>query len=252
MHCVVEPPRLGPGQTLRGRIEFTPKRKSKINGVTSTVKCEEVCVSGSGSNRTTHRHQLVEKTIELQEACQLRRREKQTFDFEYTLPDDAPPSLDLKDNDLKWQVELRIDIPAWPDYAKTIDVIVEPSRDTERLVQAVREHQPPQDDWWTEVVGQLAASAHDPQRLSLVLEAIEDHSFELTLDILDETARPIEADHIQGGDWYQAQDAAGHRLLLHASDSVDVPQSTDVWPVKLSIIGFRPESSEIIASAKVS
>jgi len=43
------------------------------------------------------------------------------------LPENAPHSIDLDDNDLIWSATLRVDIPRWPDWAKEIRLQVVPS-----------------------------------------------------------------------------------------------------------------------------
>ncbi len=54
----LEPKRLRAGQSAKGSISFTPRRSAKINGVRYELKGIERCVSGSGSNRKTHTHEI--------------------------------------------------------------------------------------------------------------------------------------------------------------------------------------------------
>ncbi|MBW2704224.1 MAG: hypothetical protein JRF33_25670 [Deltaproteobacteria bacterium] len=45
------------------------------------------------------------------------------------IPQDAPLSLDLKWNRLDWSVSVRLEIPPWPNWKRTQDIRVLPSRD---------------------------------------------------------------------------------------------------------------------------
>lgn len=119
-----EPAALSQDQTLTGSCEFTPKRASTINGITWTVKCHEKCVSGSGSKRSTHKHEVLTKVYTLAGASILEAGKLQKFEFSYLIPTTVPPSLKFTDNEISWSSEFRIDIPKWPDWIKEIPFIV--------------------------------------------------------------------------------------------------------------------------------
>ena len=59
----------------------------------------------------------------------LKAGEKQSFDFEFDLPANSPPSLKFDNNHVKWNVIGRVDIPSWPDWTKTLPLIVSPNKD---------------------------------------------------------------------------------------------------------------------------
>lgn len=129
---------LVPGESASGQLIVRPKKNVSINAVTLNFQALEQCVSGSGSNRTTHKHVFYEKSETLQDSTTLTAGQQHTFPFSVTLPYDAPYSLDLRDNELIWNSTLRIDIPRWPDWKKVVPIQVVPSTD-----RSARPDQPP-------------------------------------------------------------------------------------------------------------
>ncbi|MCA9133078.1 MAG: hypothetical protein KDA45_07975 [Planctomycetales bacterium] len=247
VECQLAPLRVKAGQPLLGTMEFTPRLNTKINGVTVTLAGEEKCVSGSGSNRRTHTHALHSQQIQLLDAGRLTPGVKQAFRVDLQLPANAPPSLDLSDNDLNWHVEFRIDIPLWPDFAKKIPLLVEPAPQELDGPQGAGQ----QDDatWLDQVIEQLLKTSSDPEHLGLVLDAIEGDAFEITLEIAQPTTRPILAEHLAGGTWLQAFDPE-HELpaRLHVPAELNVAPGSQ-WRGRIAIIGFDVQHSELIATA---
>ncbi len=122
----LQTPQVAPGGSVRAKLAFRPKRQVTINRITAELAGSEVCISGSGSNRTTHRNKFFSDVHVLQEAATLRANDHQAFEFEFPVPGDVPYSFDLNDNDLNWTVELRVDIPRWPDWTKSLKLLVYP------------------------------------------------------------------------------------------------------------------------------
>lgn len=118
--------RLAPGQTLRGELTIQPPRPIEINEVTLNLSAKEVCVSGSGSNKTTHRHTVFEKQYLLATGGMLPAGTTTRWPIEAPLPSEPIYSLDLSDNDLTWTLELRINVPRWPDWKRSETLIVVP------------------------------------------------------------------------------------------------------------------------------
>ena len=50
------------------------------------------------------------------------------FALGFTLPTDAPPTIDLHDNEIQWSVDLRIDIPRWPDWYISMPIQINPEQ----------------------------------------------------------------------------------------------------------------------------
>ena len=113
---------------VRGELTIHPAKPLPLNCITCKLIGEEVCVSGSGSNRRTHRHRIVEKDLRLVPEGTLPAGLRR-FPIELMLPADAPPTLKLSDNEIRWRVETRIDIPKWPDWSHTETLAVSPMVD---------------------------------------------------------------------------------------------------------------------------
>ena len=80
------------------------------------------------------------------------------------------------------------------------------------------------------------------------VEAVQDHVFELSLDVSQTIRRPIEADHIHGGEWFEAHhDDYDETFRLHVSDKFDAPKPQSTWRGKMSMIGLT-DAGEIIAT----
>ena len=129
VYCEITEPHVRAGDRLRGELVLTPRRSVAINGITLKIEAREQVISGSGSNQTTHRHLFFERTLDLVETTTLKAGETVGHAIDFQVPDDAPYSLDLPANRLIWNVNLRIDIPKWPDWTKSIDFFVIPSGD---------------------------------------------------------------------------------------------------------------------------
>jgi hypothetical protein len=121
------PETVSPGEAATGELSIRPRKNVTINAVTLLLQGREQCVSGSGSNRTTHKKVFFEQLDTLQEATTLQSGNPHRFPVAVQLPDNAPHSIDLDDNDLIWSATLRVDIPRWPDWVKEIPLQVVPS-----------------------------------------------------------------------------------------------------------------------------
>lgn len=182
---------LVPGQSAQGELVVCPKRNVTINAVTLNFQAREQCVSGSGSNRTTHKHVFFEKSETLQEQTTLTAGQQFKFPFSVTLPDDAPYSMDLNDNELIWSSTLRIDIPRWPDWKREVPLLVFPSGpDSDQpIVQVAKEPEvfssPPTVDstsndlTFHETAIHIDSARDDRQQLVTLVEAISGLSFEI-------------------------------------------------------------------------
>ena len=115
------------GQAIEGSLTITPKKSVEIGGIEMVITAEERCVSGSGSNRRTHSHTLLEETEKLSDSRTLVSRHPNEFPLKFELPANAAPTLDLNDNEIAWTVDLRVDIPRWPDWRISIPIQVTPS-----------------------------------------------------------------------------------------------------------------------------
>ncbi len=107
---------VGAGEDWPVELKFTAKKNCQINGIQVKIRCRESATSGSGTNQTTGRHTVLEKVHMLETATQLTAGE--LFDKSYSIPfpETRAYSLDEISNDIEWTVEVRIDIPVFPDW----------------------------------------------------------------------------------------------------------------------------------------
>jgi hypothetical protein len=143
VECSLASERVRAGEPLRATLRFTPRKTSTINGIQWKIHCFEEVVSGSGSNRKTHRNDLLDVRRVASETMQLQAGRTETFELAYQLSPLAAPTLKFSDNHIKWVVEARIDIPKWPDFVKSLSVTVLPNPDT---IPNVSVGQPASDD----------------------------------------------------------------------------------------------------------
>jgi hypothetical protein len=106
-------PRLG--ESLRGALSFAPRKPLAINGINVTLVAEEVCVSGSGSNKKTHRHTVFQRETVLEASGELPAGPRE-YPIDVLLPQEAPPTIELTNNRIEWKATVRVDIPRWPDF----------------------------------------------------------------------------------------------------------------------------------------
>jgi hypothetical protein len=186
VECEVAPVRVAAGDTIKGSLKFTPRRSLTINAITWKVTATERCSAGSGSNRKTHIHVAFEEFRRLAEAGLLEAGMQQVYAFEFPVSLTAPPSLKFNDNELRWDAEVRIDIPGWPDWVKTFKLTVTPAvKPSERgPTESEAPPPPPRSDLtFDEVAKLIAALAVDPDRRRLVVEKITGQSFDVVLDL---------------------------------------------------------------------
>jgi hypothetical protein len=183
-------PSVAPGETIRVTLAMQPKRNATINAITAELVGEEVCISGSGSNRTTHRNAFFHDKQTLQTGTTLQAGARKEFEFEVQLPDDVPYSFDLDDNDLNWKVDLRVDIPRWPDWTKSLKLEVLPSdgapaaetRPTERHdapTATAGEEPSPDDITFKETATHLWQLREDDDQVDMLVEAVNGMTFDL-------------------------------------------------------------------------
>jgi hypothetical protein len=125
--CTIDRDQVAPGDCVVGTLAIRPRRSFLINGIVSKFQSQEECVSGSGSNRTTHTHVLIEHEETLLPAESLQSDVARSFPFSVKVPESGPCSLDLTDNRILWSITIRIDIPHWPDWTQKFPLRVVPS-----------------------------------------------------------------------------------------------------------------------------
>ncbi|TWT94634.1 vacuolar protein sorting-associated family 26 protein [Stieleria varia] len=186
VHCELKSIRVSPGEQVNGELKLQPRKNVPINGVTMKFVGKEVCISGSGSNRTTHSNTFYETETVLEPAGVLKPGVAKHFPLSVPLPGDVPYSIDLNDNDIKWSVEVRVDIPRWPDWSKSFDITVVPSGKQAVATTPTRTEttvSPPADDesglTFAETASHIWSSKDDKEQVEMLVDAVNGLNFDI-------------------------------------------------------------------------
>lgn len=134
--------RVAPGGQLPLRLMFTPRHTSRLNGITAKLVGSEKCVSGSGTNKTTHTHKFFERTVVLVPECEVTAGRPIRVAGIVPIPETNAYSFHATDNDVLWELEVRVDIPMWPDWTDKRTVVVRPAIGAEAVEVTVVEEPP--------------------------------------------------------------------------------------------------------------
>jgi len=115
-HTEYVPQTLGPGGTWSGTLRFTPKRDVPINGINARLICQETAVSGSGTNKTTHRKKLYDEVESLEPEGLLLTGQPFEKELSVPFPETDAYSFASGSNNINWSIEIRIDLPGVPDW----------------------------------------------------------------------------------------------------------------------------------------
>ncbi|TWU20659.1 hypothetical protein Pla52o_45380 [Novipirellula galeiformis] len=178
-----------PGDSVSGELVVRPRKNVNVNAITIDFQAREVCVSGSGSNKTTHKHVFFEQAIELEKATTLQAGQERRFPISFALPSDAPYSIELPSNRLVWATTMRIDIPRWPDWTKEIALQVLPSGEpldpSARPQATLRGTDAPSslasegEITFAETANYLWSARENPDQLEALVDAVTGLSFRL-------------------------------------------------------------------------
>lgn len=124
----LKPERLSPGELLSGSFSIRPNRTIKPEYIRLRITATEVCISGSGSNAKTHRHELFQRDIMLADHPELAGDKTVRYEINTRLPPVAAYSIKLTSNELQWLTELRVGIPGLVDWKdRRVLTVVPPS-----------------------------------------------------------------------------------------------------------------------------
>ncbi len=122
----VSPVRCQSGGPVTVTIKFRPPSGVSLNSATATLTGEEIVVSGSGTNRTTHTNKFHDQTVTLCGAKSLPPGRQVVLEGTIEIPPDAPYSFQAPSNTLDWGVTLLLDIAHCPDWAGKQPLVVGP------------------------------------------------------------------------------------------------------------------------------
>ncbi len=118
---------VGPGEAWPCTLSFTPRKTFRINEISVRLLVQEAATAGSGTNSTTHTHTIYDQKEILRDAGQLISGDPFHEDIRFPLPDTDAWSLTIDDNKLSWIMDVRIDIPRWPDWSEKFTLQMIPS-----------------------------------------------------------------------------------------------------------------------------
>lgn len=119
------------GGTVRIDAGIAPDKPVKINAITLTLTAREVCVSGSGTRRTTHTNTMHEQEITLVSDYQTQGSGIPTdFKHDIRIPDLGAHTFKSRNNSISWEVRLHVDIPKYPDHRDRMELTVIPAAKT--------------------------------------------------------------------------------------------------------------------------
>ncbi|XZE51386.1 sporulation protein [Planctomycetaceae bacterium SH139] len=169
------------GSTLRGQFSLSPSRPLAVNRIFCELVCEEVCISGSGSNQKTHRHRVMEKELQLEPAGTVPTG-KRSYPIEFIIPADAPPTLTLGQNKIVWTLQTRVDIPRWPDFVQidTLDVFIDQDVGLESAETTATTEE---EAYFAETAQFILNSRHKREQLEQVIAAVRGMEFPLRASI---------------------------------------------------------------------
>jgi hypothetical protein len=115
------------GEDCPLELTFTPKKNFPINGIEVKIRCCESARTSIGTKRITRTHTVFEKVHVLEPAGQLAANEQFERQVALPFPDTVAYSFNSFDNAITWTVEVRIDIPGFPDWKSTQTVQLFPA-----------------------------------------------------------------------------------------------------------------------------
>ncbi|MEQ9569695.1 MAG: hypothetical protein RLN75_05850, partial [Longimicrobiales bacterium] len=126
--AMVEPRVVSPGDEVQVAVALFPPKDVAVNGVTATLRGAEVCVSGSGTDKKTHRHVAHRDKRILIEGGTLPGGVERVLETSFTIPALGMWSFAAHRHRVLWDVRVEVDIPSWPDWGSSMPLVVWPKR----------------------------------------------------------------------------------------------------------------------------
>ncbi len=256
VECRVDRKKIRLGEVLTGNLHVHPNKAVQINGISVTITAREECISGSGSNRKTHTHRLLETVIPLADGGVLTPGPKD-YPFSIPFPADGPPTMELPDNNIKWDFLLRVDIPKWPDFKHAEKLTVQMATMADRKTEfdtvkvtatSVKSEDKVADETnisFAETANFLLAAQGDHEQIDTLIEAVL--GLEFTLSVIIERfvlyagVEDRNYSYPQGRTAF-AEDAQSDLLLTlyfppASGQAIDL-QEKQAWSGQAKIVGY--------------
>ena len=218
-------PAVSRGETFQAEIAFTPRANVSVNAINWTIRAHEEVVHGHGTSSKTYKHDSFVDVQTIERDSRLKANQPHRFTVTVPIESDAPLSLDLDHNKLKWTVQAHIDIPRWPDWKKKIDFQVVPvgsskaSDDVIPIAEPVRQQS---NVTFGDTMEMISKVRTDIEQLERVINAVSGSDMNMTLSV----ERPISLSSLEPGVGYAdgmafegASEAHGFPLQIYVPDS---------------------------------
>lgn len=117
-----------PGEEVTCRLSFKPLQDVSVKAVHFKLQCDEVVISGSGSNKKTYSTYIYKRQVSQLENSALLANEEVKLEQRLQLRPNAAYSFSATDNKIDWYYEVKIDIEGWPNWYEKLDLQVIPWR----------------------------------------------------------------------------------------------------------------------------
>ena len=245
---------VSPGQQASGELKIRPRKNVSVDGITLSFQAREQCVSGSGSNRTTHKHIFFDDLEKLSGPGSFVAGQEYRFPFMVHLPEDAPYSMNLDDNVLIWSATLRVAIRGWPDWVKELPIRVVPSGakvepgnagpTSQGYRNSTHDDSPGAEITFGETATHLWAARGQRRHLNTIVEAVTGLTFDLEVQVERRLLyRGDDDSHVYKDGyavWAHYQDPELPMVLYaphELADEFEQP-SRDLWRGQGTIIGW--------------
>jgi len=115
------------GSSAPLEVEFTPKRATTLNGITATLIGEEQSEAGGGTDKNTETLAFYSHPTRVAKREELAQGQQARFSVDIPIPPTRAFSFVAASNKVVWKLKLQIDIPLWPDWIESRELIVVPS-----------------------------------------------------------------------------------------------------------------------------
>jgi hypothetical protein len=123
----VSPNPARPGERVTVQAILEPRGAITLADGKVSFKGLEQVVSGSGTDRTTHSHEVHNEERPLSTGGRnVQPGETVSLQESFTVPETAAPTFMADDNHLKWTVSLAIGIDGWPDWEQDYPLTIRP------------------------------------------------------------------------------------------------------------------------------
>lgn len=117
-----------PGETVHVTVRLTPRAAVQLGPTTLRLRGEVRTVKGSGRSAQTMRQALSDGPIvELSPGGRLGKGQALDLEGAVHVPSTARATLSIRDNKIRWWIEVRVAVIGWPDWARDYPLTVVPT-----------------------------------------------------------------------------------------------------------------------------